>query len=149
MRVQRVLMPDSETESWTLLGNELVPVEPVEQFLAYLTSIEKSPNTVKAYAHDLKDWFVYLTGHDLNWKTATLEDVAGFVAWKCFRAGGQERSPGRRRAGGGGDPFRPGCAGRSSQSCGGRGAARRFRRRRRATADACGRRRGTRSQRDG
>jgi hypothetical protein len=24
-------MPDSETESWTLLGNELVPVEPVEQ----------------------------------------------------------------------------------------------------------------------
>ncbi|WP_433237430.1 tyrosine-type recombinase/integrase [Streptosporangium sp. CA-135522] len=81
MRVQRVLMPDSEAESWTLLGNEHVPVEPVEQFLAYLTSIEKSPNTVKAYAHDLKDWFVYLTGHDLDWKTATLEDVAGFVAW--------------------------------------------------------------------
>jgi hypothetical protein len=31
-------------------------VEPVERFLGYLTSIEKSPNTVKAYAHDLKDW---------------------------------------------------------------------------------------------
>jgi site-specific recombinase XerD len=55
MRVQRVLMPDSAR-------NEHVPVEPVEQFLAYLTSIEKSPNTVKAYAHDLKDRFVYLTG---------------------------------------------------------------------------------------
>ncbi|MEV1170936.1 site-specific integrase [Nonomuraea sp. NPDC049784] len=46
-----------------------------------LTSIERSPNTVKAYAHDLKDWFVYLIGRDLNWKTATLEDAAGFVAW--------------------------------------------------------------------
>ena len=56
-------------------------MEPVERFLGYLTSIEKSPNTVKAYAHDLKDWFTYLTGHDLNWQAVTVEDVAGFVAW--------------------------------------------------------------------
>ena len=58
-----------------------MPVEPVERFLGYLTSIEKSPNTVKAYAHDLKDWFTYLTGHDLDWQAVTVEDVAGFVAW--------------------------------------------------------------------
>ena len=81
MRVQRVLMPGSEAESWTLLGDDQVPVEPVERFLGYLTSIEKSPNTVKAYAHDLKDWFGYLTGHDLDWRLVTVEDVAGFVAW--------------------------------------------------------------------
>ena len=55
MRVQRVLMPDSGFESWALLGDDHVPVEPVERFLDYLVSIEKSPNTIKAYAHDLKD----------------------------------------------------------------------------------------------
>ncbi len=81
MRVQRVLMPGSEAESWTVLGDDQVPVEPVERFLGYLTSVEKSPNTVKAYAHDLKDWFVYLAGHDLDWQVVTVEDVAGFVAW--------------------------------------------------------------------
>jgi len=81
MRVQRVLMPGSEAESWTLLGDDQAPLEPVERFLAYLASVEKSPNTVKAYAHDLKDWFTYLSGHRLDWQTATLEDVAGFVAW--------------------------------------------------------------------
>lgn len=81
MRVQRVLMPDSTEESWTLLGDDHVPVKPVERFLGYLASIEKSPNTVKAYAHDLKDWFTYLVAHGLDWTTATLEDVAGFVAW--------------------------------------------------------------------
>jgi integrase/recombinase XerD len=81
MRVQRVLMPGSEAESWTVLGGGQVPVEPVERFLGYLTSIEKSPNTVRAYAHDLKDWFTYLAGHDLDWRTVTVEDVAGFVAW--------------------------------------------------------------------
>ena len=81
MRVQRVLMPGSGAESWTLLGDDQVPVEPVERFLSYLASIEKSPNTVKAYAHDLKDWFTYLAGHGLDWRVVTLEDVAGFVAW--------------------------------------------------------------------
>jgi site-specific recombinase XerD len=81
MRVQRVLMPGSEAESWTLLSDDQILVEPVERFLSYLTSIEKSPNTVRAYAHDLKDWFTYLAGHDLDWQVVTVEDVAGFVAW--------------------------------------------------------------------
>lgn len=53
MRVQRVLAPDSMAESWTLLGDDLRPVGPVESFLSYLTDVERSPNTVKAYAHGL------------------------------------------------------------------------------------------------
>jgi hypothetical protein len=81
MRVQRVVMPGSGRESWTLLGDDLRPVAPVERFLAYLAASEKSPNTVKAYAHDLKDWWAYLGGHRLDWQSVTLEDVAGFVAW--------------------------------------------------------------------
>lgn len=81
MRVQRVLMPGSGAESWTLLDDDLVPLDPVERFLAYLASIERSPNTVKAYAHDLKDWFTFLAGRQLDWRGVTLEDVAGFVAW--------------------------------------------------------------------
>jgi integrase len=81
MRVQRVLMPDSETESWTVLGDDHVPLAPVEQYLAYLSWGEKSPNTVKAYAHDLKDWFVYLASRGVDWRSVTLEDVAGFVGW--------------------------------------------------------------------
>ncbi|MFD5433203.1 tyrosine-type recombinase/integrase [Kitasatospora sp. NPDC127067] len=81
MRVQRVLMPDSETESWTVLGDDHVPIVPIERYLAYLAAVEKSPNTVKAYAHDLKDWFVFLAGRGLDWRSVALEDVAGFVAW--------------------------------------------------------------------
>lgn len=81
MRVQRVLAPGSMAESWTLLGSDLQPVGPVESFLAYLTAIERSPNTIKAYAHDLKDWWSYLGGRGLDWKTVDLEAVASFVAW--------------------------------------------------------------------
>ncbi|RYF61506.1 MAG: integrase [Comamonadaceae bacterium] len=81
MRVQRVLMPDSAVESWTLLGDDHVPVKPVERFLAYLASIERSPNTIKAYAHDLKDWLSYLAGLGLDWRAVTLEEIGGFVEW--------------------------------------------------------------------
>jgi site-specific recombinase XerD len=74
-------MPDSRAESWTVLGDDHCPVDPVERFLAYLASIERSPNTVKAYAHDLKDWFTFLGGRSLDWRSVTLEDVAAYVAW--------------------------------------------------------------------
>jgi len=100
MRVQRVLMPGSGAESWTVLDDEHSLVEPVERFLGYLASIERSPNTIKAYAHDLKDWFVYLGGVGLDWREVSLEDVAGFVGWLRLPAGGP-RWEGRGPANGG------------------------------------------------
>lgn len=81
MLVQRVVLPGSGRESWTVLGDDDVPVEPIERYLAFLSDIEKSPNTVKAYAHDLKDWFVFLTAGGLDWREVRLEDVGEFVAW--------------------------------------------------------------------
>jgi len=51
MHVQRVAMPASRAESWTVLGDDDITVGPVERYLAYLTAIGRSPNTIKAYAH--------------------------------------------------------------------------------------------------
>jgi integrase/recombinase XerD len=79
VRVQRVVMP-SGGESSTLLSDGVV-VEPVERFLAHLTSIERSPNTVRAYAHDLRDFFAYLRLRELDWAAVVLEDIGRFVAW--------------------------------------------------------------------
>jgi site-specific recombinase XerD len=81
MLVQRVLMPASSLESWTVLDDDGATVEPVESYLAYLTNIERSPNTIKAYAHDLKDWFVFLDQRGLDWAEVRLEDLGEFVAW--------------------------------------------------------------------
>jgi site-specific recombinase XerD len=81
MLVARVVMPDSRRESWTVLGPDGVPVEPVERYLAFLTDVERSPNTVKAYAHDLKDWLEFLALRAVAWDRVRLEDVGEFVAW--------------------------------------------------------------------
>jgi integrase/recombinase XerD len=73
MLVQRVVMSASGRESWTVLGDDAVPIEPVERYLAYLTDIERSPNTVKAYAHDRKDWFAFLASRCVDWWEVCLE----------------------------------------------------------------------------
>ncbi|OKJ21381.1 hypothetical protein AMK22_34790 [Streptomyces sp. CB01580] len=63
-RVQRLVIP-SGGESSTVLANGVV-VDPVDRFLAHLTAIDRSPNTVRAYAHDLRDYFEFLDRHGLQ-----------------------------------------------------------------------------------
>jgi len=58
-----------------------VPVEPVERWSAFLSDVDRSPNTVKAYAHHVKDFFVFLAVRGLDWREVRLEDVGEFVAW--------------------------------------------------------------------
>jgi hypothetical protein len=100
MLVQRVVMPGSAVESWTVLGEEGGPVEPIERYLAYLTDIERSPNTVKAYAHDLKDWFAFLDQRSLDWREARLEDLGEFVAWLRLPPPGRDGRVGAAALGG-------------------------------------------------
>ena len=81
MLVHPVVFPGSGTRSWTVLGDDDVPVVPVDRFLAHLTDIGRSPNTVKAYAHDLRDYWCFIGFRGLDWREARLEDVGEFVAW--------------------------------------------------------------------
>ncbi len=89
MLVHPVVIPGSGTRSWTVLGDDDVPVGPVDRFLAYLTDIGRSPNTVKAYAHDMKDLWQFLGFRGLDWREARLEDIAEFVAWLQLPAAGR------------------------------------------------------------
>ncbi|WP_371869946.1 site-specific integrase [Mycobacterium kubicae] len=89
LRVQSVVMPFGDRESWTLVDQDAVVVEPVEAFLSHLHAIERSPNTVKAYAHDLRDWFEFLDRGGLVWSRVRLEEVGRFVAWLRLPAAGR------------------------------------------------------------
>jgi integrase/recombinase XerD len=81
VRVQRLVMPVTGAESWTVLDDGLVTVEPAERFLAHLAAIERSPNTLRAYAHSLALWFEWLGLRDRVWDAAEVEDVSEFVRW--------------------------------------------------------------------
>lgn len=87
MLVQRVIMPVTGVESWTVLGDDGAVVVPVERYLAYLCALERSPNTVRAYAVSLGLWFEFLGQAGVGWADAGVEDVARFVAWLRAPAG--------------------------------------------------------------
>lgn len=78
-RVQRVV--ERGRESWTVIGPDRRPVEPVDRYLAWLTHVEKSPNTVRAYACDLKKFVTFLATRDVRWDQVSLETLGEFTAW--------------------------------------------------------------------
>ena len=89
MQVQRVVLPGVRVESWTVLGDDDVPVEPIDRWLGYLSDIYRSPNTVKAYAHDLKDYWLFLDHRGLDWREVRLEDIGEYVAWLVLPPAGR------------------------------------------------------------
>ena len=57
------------------------PSWPAEKYLAYLSAIERSPTTVRAYAHNLKLWFEFLSLREQAWDEIGIDAVAQFVSW--------------------------------------------------------------------
>lgn len=81
MRVQRLIVPGTGDPSFTVVGSDGLPIGPIESFLSLLSSLERSPNTVRAYAHDLKLFFEFLNEVAVEWSDVELDDVVNFVAW--------------------------------------------------------------------
>jgi integrase/recombinase XerD len=101
LAVQRLRLPDTGRVSYTLLGDDGLPVGPAEAYLAHL-EISSSPNTVQAYAYDLQDFFAWLGQAGLDWRAVSLEQVAYFFDWlrrpRAARAPGVFMLPGAAQA---------------------------------------------------
>jgi integrase/recombinase XerD len=80
VRVQQVTAPMGGV-SWTVIGSDLRQVDPIERYLAWLSAIERSPNTVRAYALDVKTFWVFLEDHGIRWDRISLEQLGAFTAW--------------------------------------------------------------------
>jgi integrase/recombinase XerD len=91
LAVQRLRLPGTGRVSWTLLGDDALPVGPAEEYLAYL-QVSASPNTVQAYAHDLRDFFTWAGQAGLDWRAVSLEQVSYFFDW--LRRPPAARAPG-------------------------------------------------------
>ena len=76
-----MVAPLTAAESWTVVDDALVPVGPAERYLAHLAALERSPNTVRAYAHGLRWWLEFLGLREVDWRAAGIEEVAEFVRW--------------------------------------------------------------------
>jgi integrase/recombinase XerD len=78
---RRVRMPSSGVESWTVVGPDARSVSLVDGFLGWLTGIERSPNTVEAYARDLAAFWSFLAGRGVAWDRVSVAELGEFAAW--------------------------------------------------------------------
>lgn len=67
--------------TWAVLGDDYLPVRPIQQFINYLESIERSPNTIRSYAFHLKLYWEYLKDNQKDWTKVKVSDLADFIAW--------------------------------------------------------------------
>jgi integrase/recombinase XerD len=79
MGVQRVEVGGHRT--WTVTGEDHLPVGPVEEYLEFLrVAQQSSPNTVRSYATSLTRWWEYLTAARMAWDEVSLPFFVSFVA---------------------------------------------------------------------
>ena len=79
--VRRVRLPSRAVDSFTVIGPDRRPVELVDEYLAWLTDCERSPNTVEAYAHDLRAFWTFLAERGLRWDQVDVMELGEFAAW--------------------------------------------------------------------
>lgn len=81
MEVQVIRPPGTDRPMWLVLDDAALPIAPLTAFLRYLDHRERSPNTIRAYAHHLMLFWTFLRDARLAWTTVGLTELADFVAW--------------------------------------------------------------------
>lgn len=79
-QVRRALLP-SGLRTHTVVGDDGLPVSPIEEYLAFLRSDKASPHTVQAYARGLASWWTLLADQSLDWRDFPTGAFASFLAY--------------------------------------------------------------------
>ena len=87
VRVQRQVCADGR--ACYVLSGDAVGVAAANRYLLYLSNLDRSPNTIRADATDLRLWIGWLTDLSRPWESADLELLGQFVHWLRSSRSGQ------------------------------------------------------------
>lgn len=68
------------TTTWTVVSESFSVVEPVERYLEFSRHSGFAPNTIKAYARGLAQWWTYLEQSSKTWDAVRIHDFGSFLA---------------------------------------------------------------------
>lgn len=71
----------SGSQVWMVLDSDYSPVVPIHDYLRYLENKAYSPNTIKAYARNLKLYWEFLESKRINWTQITVFQLSEFIHW--------------------------------------------------------------------
>lgn len=81
MKVQKAIISERGSIFWLVVDDEFIPIPPITDYLAHLKNVERSPNTLRAYAHHLRLFWEFLEERTLDWKAVGLRELSDFISW--------------------------------------------------------------------
>lgn len=81
MRVQKAISEGSNQIKWLVIGNDYLPVKPIQQYFHFLESCDKSPCTLRTYAHHLKLYWEYLNQTNIDWDKVNIDVIGDFIVY--------------------------------------------------------------------
>ena len=75
---QRVVLDGATT--WTVVSDSFSVVDPIERDLEFGRQSGFKPNTIKAYARGLAQWWTYLEHTSKQWDAVQIRDFGNFIA---------------------------------------------------------------------
>jgi integrase/recombinase XerD len=79
MKVQKGKLPSSGEIVWFVLDRNYEPIKPIQDYISYLASLNRSSKTLRTYAHNLKLYWEYLERYCIAWNSITLEQLSEFI----------------------------------------------------------------------
>ena len=68
-------------EVWVVFNEDYSPIIPIHDYLHYLENKNYSPNTIKAYARNLKVYWEFLESRGIDWTQITILKLSEFIHW--------------------------------------------------------------------
>ena len=81
MKIQKGKLPSSGQIVWFVLDRDYKPIKPIQSYISYLASLNRSSKTLRTYAHNLKLYWEYLDKYSIDWREITLEQLSNFIHW--------------------------------------------------------------------
>ena len=66
---------------WIVLNEDYSPVRPIHDYLRYIENKNYSPNTLRAYASNLRFYWQFLKEKKLDWTNITILNLSEFIYW--------------------------------------------------------------------
>ena len=89
VRVRKRGLPDGR--ACYDLNGDAGGIRTANRYLLYLANLDRSPNTIRAYATDLRLWIGWLADLSRPWESADLELLGQFVYWLRTTRSGQRQ----------------------------------------------------------
>lgn len=80
MKVQKAITEGSQIK-WLVIGDDYLPIQPIQQYFNFLASCDKSPCTIRTYAHHLKLYWEFLRRISTSWDNVNIDVIGNFIVY--------------------------------------------------------------------